>query len=62
MFITLVITPVLKEERDPCMVQWLKLPAWEVGDHGVAPRSGIQVLKKHFFSSLVEIKYCGEPP
>ena len=27
-------------------MQWLKLPAWEVGDPGFKPRSGIQVSKK----------------
>ena len=25
------------------VVQWLKLPAWKVGDHGVEPHSGLQV-------------------
>ena len=33
------------------MVQWLKLPAWEVGDRGFKPRSGIQVSKKQNASS-----------
>ena len=28
------------------LVQWLKLPAWKVGDRGFEPHSGIQVLKK----------------
>ena len=27
-------------------MQWLKLPAWKVGDRGFEPRSGIQVAKK----------------
>ena len=25
------------------LVQWLKLPPWNVGDRGFEPRSGIQV-------------------
>ena len=33
------------------LVQWLKLPAWKVGDDGVEPRSGIQVSKKQHVSS-----------
>ena len=33
------------------LVQWLKLPAWKVGDRGLEPRSGIQVSKKHNVSS-----------
>ena len=28
------------------LVQWLKLPAWKVGDRGFEPSSGIQVSKK----------------
>ena len=34
-------------------MQWLKLPAWNVGDHRFEPRSVIQVLKKQkcFFSA-----------
>ena len=28
------------------MVQWLKLPAWRVGDRGFAPHPGLQVSKK----------------
>ena len=33
------------------LVQWLKLPAWKVGDRGFEPRSGLQVSKeqKWFF-------------
>ena len=27
------------------MVQWLKLPAWKVGDRGFEPHSGLQVSK-----------------
>ena len=33
-------------------MQWLKLPAWNVGDRGLVPRSDdIQVLKKTIVSS-----------
>ena len=31
------------------LVQWLKLPAWKVGDRGLEPRSGIQVSKKKMY-------------
>ena len=33
------------------LVQWLKLPAWKVGDGGFEPHSGLQVLKKQNVSS-----------
>ena len=33
------------------LVQWLKLPAWNVGDRGFEPDSGLQVSKKHDVSS-----------
>ena len=32
--------------RAGVLVQWLKLPAWEIGDCRFEPRSGIQVSKK----------------
>ena len=32
-------------------MQWLKLPAWEIGDREFEPRSGIQVSKKQNVSS-----------
>ena len=32
-------------------MQWLKLPAWKVGDREFEPRSGIKVSKKPIFSS-----------
>ena len=38
--------------NNPTLVQWLKLPAWKVGDRGFEPRSGIQVAKKQNASSL----------
>ena len=31
------------------LVQWLKLPAWKVGDRGFEPHSGLQVSKKKMF-------------
>ena len=37
--------------RTGVMVEWLKLPAWKVGDRGLEPRSGIQVSKKQNVSS-----------
>ena len=33
------------------MVQWLKLPAWKVGDRVFEPHSDLQVSKKHNVSS-----------
>ena len=33
------------------LVQWLKLPAWKVGDRGFVPRSDIQVSRKQNVSS-----------
>ena len=33
------------------LVQWLKLPAWNVGDRGLEPRSSILVSKKQNVSS-----------
>ena len=31
------------------LVQWLKLPAWKVGDQGCKPHCGLQVSKKQKF-------------
>ena len=31
--------------------QWLKLPAWKVGDRGCEPRSSIQISRKQIVSS-----------
>ena len=45
--------------------QWVKLPAWKIGDRGFEPHSRLQVSKKKNVSlprSLVKNKYCGEPP
>ena len=36
--------------------QWLKLPAWKVGDRGFGPRSGLQVSKKQNNPSLLPRK------
>ena len=38
------------------LVQWFKLPAWNVGGRGFKPRSGIQVSKKQNVSSLLTHK------
>ena len=38
------------------LVQWLKLPAWKVGDCGLEPHSGLQIPKKQNDSSLT-LKY-----
>ena len=43
-------------------VQWLKLPAWKVGDRGLVPHSGIQVSKKQNVSSPLTCKYSILPP
>ena len=45
------------------LVQWLKLPAWKVGDRGFEPHSHIKVSKERNVSCrlVVKIKYCGEP-
>ena len=32
--------------RAGALVQWLRLPAWDVGDRGFEPHSGLQVSKK----------------
>ena len=34
------------------LVQWLKLPAWEVGHHGFESHSGLQVSKQNVSSPL----------
>ena len=33
------------------LVQWLKVPAWKVGNRGYEPHPGLQVSKKPIFSS-----------
>ena len=38
--------------RAGALVQWLKLPAWKVGDRGFNPHSGIQVSKQNVLSPL----------
>ena len=38
------------------LVQWLKLPAWKVGDCGFEPHSGLQVSKKQNISSTLTRK------
>ena len=37
--------------RVGALVQWLKLPAWKVGDRGFEPHFGLQVSKKQNVSS-----------
>ena len=46
------------------LVQWLKLPAWKVGDREFEPRSAFKLQRNKMFfpRALVEIQYCGEPP
>ena len=45
--------PNITAETAGALVQWLKLPAWKVGDRGFEPHSGFQVSKKqNDFSSL----------
>ena len=38
------------------LMQWLKLPAWKVGDRGFEPHSGLQISKKQSVSSLLTSK------
>ena len=44
-------TTVSMTTKAGALVQWLKLPAWKVGDRGFEPHSGLQVSmkKKCFF-------------
>ena len=42
--------------RAGALVQWLKLPAWEVGDRGLEPHFGLQISKKQNVSSLLTRK------
>ena len=44
-------TDSLVTMRTGALVQWLKLPAWKVGDRGFKPHSGLQVSKKQSVSS-----------
>ena len=47
------------------LVQWLKLPAWKVGDRRFELRSGNKVSRKQNVSSLLtheKNQYCGKPP
>ena len=47
--ITFTIFLMLRESG--ALVQWLKLPAWKVGDRGFIPCSGLKVSKKQTVSS-----------
>ena len=46
------------------LVQWLKLPAWKVGNRGFVLGSGIQVQRNKMFlhCSVVKIQHCEKPP
>ena len=44
-----------KKYENPNM-QWLKLPAWKVGDRGFEPHYGLQVSYKKQNVSLVKIQ------
>ena len=37
-------------------MQWLKFPAWKVGDRGFAPHSGLQASKKQNVSSPLTVR------
>ena len=39
------------------LVQWLKRPAWKVGDRGFEPHSGLQILKKQSVYFPLTSKY-----
>ena len=49
---TVLLLFYLLQNRGGSPAQWLKLPAWEIGDREFDPRSGIQVLKKQIVSPL----------
>ena len=46
---------IAKPNRAGALVQWLRLPDWEVGDRGFELHSDKMFLPR----SLVEIQYCG---
>ena len=39
------------QQEDGALVQWLKLPAWKVGDRGIESHSDLQISKKQNVSS-----------
>ena len=44
---------IVEQTRAGALVQWLKLPAWKVGDRGFEPHSGLQFSKEqNVFSPL----------
>ena len=53
--LSLILSRVI-HVRVGVLVQWpVKLPAWEIGDRGFVPRSGIHASKKHNVSSPLSI-------
>ena len=42
---------LFSSNRAGTLVQWLKLPAWKVGDRGLEPHTGLQVSKQQNVSS-----------
>ena len=51
---------VWDDEWEGALVQWLKLPAWKIGDRGFEPHSGLQVSKKQkVFSPLTQTAWGG---
>ena len=60
MLSTFLLVHVSTHEWVVSLEQWLKPPAWKVGDREFDPRSGIQFSKKKsfFLRSLTKIQYC----
>ena len=58
--VSIMLLILKKTPINPCragaLVQWLKLPAWKVGDCGFEPHSGLQVAMKQNVSSLFTCK------
>ena len=42
---------LIVQQEDGALVQWLKLPAWKVGDRGLESHSDLQISKKQNVSS-----------
>ena len=51
------ILDVVYQTRLEALVQWLKMPAWNVGDREFEHRFGIQVSKKQNVCSPLSRKY-----
>ena len=54
--ISVVHVHLVVHARRVALVQWLKLPAWKVGNRGFEPHSGVQVSKKQNVSFMLTHK------